>query len=201
MLITINGLPGVGKSATCAWLTKHNNGFQWRETDLGNAVRNLLARGSSPLSPADFVLWQRGLLQAVTMELKHLPKGICLLENGLEQVVGYSRAIAELRSLDDPRWLESWHILSQDFSKIRDGVGSLTVVLSANISVVRDRRRPRQYEPDYTGLREREHELQSSFIDSVRDFATKIAIIDTTQLAISEVGTRVAELISHTIGR
>ena len=200
MLITINGIPGVGKSATCEWLTRRCQDIQWRQTDLGTTIRHLVKKGLNPLSPEDFVLWQRGFLQAVKMELKRRPQGICLLENGLEQIVGYSKAIVKLRSKDDSRWLDSWHILSQDFAEIRDSVASLTVVLTADISVVRARRRPRQYEPDYTGLREAEYELQSAFVDSLQDFAIDVALLDTTQLSVSEVGRLVAEHISQVLG-
>ena len=197
MLITINGLPGVGKSSACKRLVQEETRLTWRGADLKAVVGRLVNAGVDARRPEGFVEWQRALLEAVILEATRRPPGICLFECGVEQVAGYSGAIPELRSRDDNSWRHAQNILSAELARVTEFIGSPTVVLTAGISAIRERRVSRAQEPDYTGLRDREADLQLAFVRAVRGFSQDVEVIDTTERSVEDVARCIGGLINR----
>lgn len=201
MLITINGVPGVGKTAACDWLTANRSRTHWIETDLRTLVRSLVARGFNPKDPEGFVDWQRQFIRAAIDTIAQIPRcdeDIWLLENGVEQTLGYSIAQCSLFDRDSD-WEGAQRCLEMEAERLRGYLGRVSVVLTADIGVIRGRREGREEEPDYLDLRGREAQHQSTFVQTIQHFAPNVLTLETSSMTPAQVGSAIGSRISETL--
>ncbi len=193
MIITINGLPGVGKSTLCRILASYSNTIRCDEIDLIGTLQRLVDRGLDPKKPYDFVKWQRELLKTAITKLSLISRdnnGIDLIEIGIEQIIGYSISIAKLHD-QNIKWNVAYQELKQYAKEASHLKGNLTVVLSADLSVIRERRQVRQVQPDYLGIRMKEESLQGIFLKTLEEYFPSILKIDTTEKNVMDVSSQV----------